>query len=1138
VVVNTPATTSSAESRAPAESGARSGALLATSALVATGLNYVFLLTAGRILGDDDYGDLAALLALLTVVLLPTGAVQLAVSREISRRIALGDEEGAAAFSWATLRLGLLATVPLVAALLLLTFPLRELLNIESTGAVALAVSGLLVALAFPIAMGALQGFQRFHAVAAMYVTPFALRVALLAVVAWAGYRLGGAVLAAAGGGIASTVVAIALLRAPLRRGAQATRPTLRPFLRYLGPVVVGLMGIAVLTNVDLLVVQARFPDDAGAYAAASALARVAFFLPATILAVLFPRTAARQARGEDTADILGRTFLVTAAFGGFLSLFYAMTGRGLVVTSFGEDFARGGDWIVPLAISMTLFALVNVLVGFHLSRGETRFAWIVAASVPVQLVALVVVPNGARAVIWTDIVIATGLLCAHEVIVDSSVPALRAGLRHLVHEIGLARRTLTEALLVLVGFSAFVCVLFWPLVANLGSLVIGRGSDSSGTVYSLWQWNEEGGYHLFGQTHHTLTGAPFGWEGDNGLNIQWLVPYYPAYLATKVFGEVAAHNLILLAGYVLSGASMYLLVRYLGCKRLVAAWGGMVFVVFPWHLERTPHASLVHLEFLPLLLLALVASARRPSALRILLVAGAVLACWLTSGYFGAMAVIASVLFALVTVLFGSGRDRARFVVGVTSGVVGATLLVAFLSAVSGVGRGSGLQRITEDLRGYGIRPLGLVLPAADNLVLGGTLDGFWGTRQHGSNLTETSNYLGLLTIALALGWLALAWRRGLPVGHPIRIATVGFATVAVAALLLGLPSPIKIFGSEIPMPSRFLWEVVPPFRVPSRWIVTVVAALVPLAALALQAGLERFGRTRRQWRSIPIAPAALVASAMLVSFFELAVDPAQSRVRMDEVPQEYTALARTPQGIVAEYPLVQDIDHLVWQRVHGRPVLNSEAFGTPADEARRVVLDPAAPETPARLAFLGVTAIVTHPDALAYTGEPADVPNAEWGPGYRLVARTRDGTSVWRVTASTTPALVTLPSGFGEALPPEGGDVPFPLTSPAGVGYFELRAKAPALLRLTFTAYPPAGEARELRLSDGQTEVPFPLGGRQAVSVLVDVPAGLSRLLVKTDPAATSLEDAIVLTAPRAELATGTPQLRAEAVSPDIGF
>ena len=161
---------------------------------------------------------------------------------------------------------------------------------------------------------------------------------------------------------------------------------------------------------------------------------------------------------------------------------------------------------------------------------------------------------------------------------------------------------------------TAFVCLLFWRMVIALGSTLLEPASDVLGTIGWLYAMPHEGGYHLFGTTHHTATGAPFGWDESNGLNIQWLIPYYPAYLLTKLVGPLGAHNVVLLAGYGLSGAAMYLLVRHLGCGRLVAAWAGLVYIVFPWHLMRMPHASLVHLEFLPLLLLVLVAATRRPS--------------------------------------------------------------------------------------------------------------------------------------------------------------------------------------------------------------------------------------------------------------------------------------------------------------------------------------------------------------------------------------------------------------------------------------------------------------------------------------------------------------------------------------------
>jgi O-antigen/teichoic acid export membrane protein len=1122
-------------------SGARSGALLAAASGTAIVVNYAFLLAAGRVLGSEEYGSLAALLGLLALVLIPAGALQMAVSREISRLLAGGNTDGAERFATAMLRRSLVATVPLVVVALALAVPLADLLNIRSTGVLVLAETTLVTALVFPTAIGVLQGYQRFQALAAMYVVPLVVRLLLFGLLSAAGYRLGGAVFACVVGAVAGVGLALLLIREPMRLGLAGPQPHLREFVRYLGPVVVGLVGTTLLTHIDILVVKARFSGDApGAYAAASAFARVGFFLPAIILTVLFPRTAARQARGEETEDILGRSLLATAAFCGGLAVFYAATGVGIVTTSFGADFAEGGHVLAPFALAIGLFSLANVLVGYHLSRGETRYAWIVAAAVPVQVAVLAFVPSSLHGVVWSNVAVGAALLAAHELLIGSSVPAVRAGLRNFKRSIE-ARRLRPvglEAGAVLAGMTVFVCLLFLPMVAAIGSTVIGRGSDATGTVWWLWSLQHESGYHLFGSMHHTLTGAPFGWEGDNGLNIQWLLPYYPAYLATKVVGPVAAHNLVLLSGYVLSGAAMYALVRYLGCTRLVAAWAGLVYVAFPWHLERTPHASLVHLEFLPLLLLAMVVAARSPSWSRFALVGAATVACWLTSGYFGAMAVVGAGAFA-AGVALTKARRRIRFLlIGSTAATVGGSLLVGVLSEISGVGRGSGLHRYASDLSVYGLRPAELVVPAARNFLFGHWTRSFLETRQHFSNPTETTNYLGILTIALALTWLVLAWRNRTTMRPLLRLATPALAAVTVVSLLLAFPSPVSVFGHDVWMPSRLLWQIVPPFRVPSRWVVMAMAALVPLAALTLQAGVTRLGRVGLRWWGIQVAPAVLVVAAMAVSFLELGVNPSENRFRADHTPPEYAALARTPSGVVADYPLFQNIDRLFWQIRYHRPNLSSEAFGAPPDDARRALINPAMPGAASQLALLGVTAIVTHRDALGYALGVKDVPNARWGPGYQLVARTPDGSSTWRVVAPPAPALVTPYGGLGGP-DPEADNVPgYPLSSSSGVGYLALRAKQPGVVRLTFDAAPPQGSQKLLRVADEKIERPFPLTGPTHISVLVEVPRGFSLVLLKTDPPPTSAADAIVFTKMYAERASGTPELHAVLEDADPGF
>src|SRR6266511_3826571 len=895
------------------QSGTRSGALLAAASAGSIVFNYVFLLAAGRILGSEDYGSLAALLGLLAVILIPAGALQMAISREISRRLAGGDADGADRFARATLRRSLAATVPLVAVALGLAVPLAHLLNIHSTGVVVLAESTLLTALVFPAAIGVLQGHQRFHALAAMYVAPFVVRLGLLAVLAAAGYRLGGAVFATVLAAIAGVLLALLLIREPLRRGSAGPRPDLRPFLRYLGPVTVGLIGIALLTHVDILVVKARFSgDDPGAYAAASAFARVGFFLPAIILAVLFPRTAARQARGEETEDILGRSLLATAVFCAGLALFYAAAGVGLVTMTFGRDFAVGGHVLAPYALATGLFSLANVLVGYHLSRGESRYAWIVAGGVLVQVAVLAVVPSTLRGVVWSNLAVGAGLIVAHELLVGSSIPALRAGLRR---------------------FAAGAAVRLRPVAVEgvavlLGTTVIGRlGSDSTGSVWWFWQLNHESGFHLLGTTHHTLTGAPLGWDQGNGLNLQWLLPYYPGYLATKIVGEVAAYNLVVLSGYVLSGGVMYAVARYLGCNRLVSAWAGFVFIVFPWHLARSEHASLVHIEVLALLILTLVAAARNPSWPRFALVGAATLACWLTSGYYGAEALITSAAFGIGAALALDRRRGLRLALGLGAGALVATAVLSLGSFTSGVNRGAGLHRQASDLTGLGLRLQDALVPADGNLVVGDQLRSWRLSHLHGTNVTEGSDYLGWLTIALAVVWLVVAWRRR----TALRAPTAGLLTAVVVGLLFAAPSPVTIFGRDVWMPSRLLWEVVPAFRVPARWTPLVMAALVPLAALGLQAAWGRFARTGTR---VPLIPVAIVAVAAVFSFFELAISPAKERFRTVPVPAAYAAVERTPRGVLAEYPLGSSDVYRFWQREQVRPIVNGLTSAEPAED------------------------------------------------------------------------------------------------------------------------------------------------------------------------------------------------------------
>jgi hypothetical protein len=665
--------------------------------------------------------------------------------------------------------------------------------------------------------------------------------------------------------------------------------------------------------------------------------------------------------------------------------------------------------------------------------------------------------------------------------------------------------RIAREAFAALLALTLLVAVVTWPIVSGLGDIVVGGlGGDSTGGVWWLWSLQHEGGFHLTGTTLHTLTGAPLGWEEGNGLNIQWALPYYPAYLAAKVIGEVAAYNLVILTGLILSGAAMYALARYLGCHAAVSAWAALVYVMFPWHLERVVHASLVHLEALPLLLLALVALARTPAGstlrARVLLlgaVGAANLAAWMSSGYYGMMALAASTVFAGTVAVLDRGQSpgaRLGRFGGVVCSAGAAAAIVYVVGALGSVGNTiEAADRSLSDLDTYGLRLWELVVPAADSALLGVWAEPFREARLHGSNPTETSTYVGVLTIVLAATWFAAAWRARSGTRRA-RTHAIGIAAVLVVAVLLALPSPF--LGFDL-MPSRIVFEhVTSAIRAPSRWIVLVMTALVPLAALGLQV----------LWQAIPSSGRhagrmryGLVLAASAISFLELYGGPVDPTHRASPVPALYEAVAATPDGTLAEYPLRYSDIYLFWQRAHGRPLVNVRRPGTAADDLARRLVDPSSPGTAGSLAALGVTAIVTRPDALAFRDEGVrPVPDASWGPGYALVRRYPDGSSVWRVTAEPAPVVATLPStGFDRPESRVDGTVWYRLLSESG--HIDLRADTEQVVRLHFDVRRD-DEAAAVRLRGAEGELQVASGALARVSTLVRVAPGCSRLTIET--------------------------------------
>ena len=675
------------------------------------------------------------------------------------------------------------------------------------------------------------------------------------------------------------------------------------------------------------------------------------------------------------------------------------------------------------------------------------------------------------------------------------------------------ARRRLTtvEVPGVLVGYTLVALYLTRPLWRDLNSAIWGQPGDSTGTIAFLWQLAEKIGYPILGMTHMTMTGAPFGWDFSNALNVQWAFAYFPAYLVAELGVEILAYNLVILSGLVLSAAAMYWLVRRLGGSALVAGWAGIVFMIFPWHLEKAQgHGSFVHLEGFPLLLLTVLAWGRRPDLTRALFVAGAYAVLWTTAGYFG---VVASIALAVLLPLAALVHRRRPGVAALrrlllVSGVVLTVPFAVFVLAQFGGGTESvSSRRTVGELSTYGARPWEYVVPSYRNPTFGDDVGPWLVAHLHWSNPSEASLYLGWLTIALALGWLTWALPRRTRLSGDQLLVALGLPAVIVVAILFSLPSPLP--HTDVPSPARLLWEVVPQFRVPSRFVALVMAALVPLAALGLE-GVRRWLRTLTGHSSVgAIAGGAVVALAAAVSFVELPIDTEPATTDVSRPPPYVAVLASTPPGRVAEYPLARseqpvNSEYLFWQRIHGRQLINGSAIDTRADAFGQALVNPVSPETASALAALGVSAVVMRPTVYAYTGNFP--PPSAMGKGYRFVQGFDDLTSVWRVVASPAPAVAAFRTGFSHSETPRGRTWRWVAADRAAIELY-VRRSGTYRARFSVVSY---GRPRAVRVvGRNGSHVVFASAGGGVVTVPLRLERGLSSIILTTRPGPEPIPD-----------------------------
>lgn len=407
---------------------------LAIAGVVANGASVILTIALARLLDPHSYGVLNQLTGLYLILSMPGSAVVVAVVR----RVTMWHEDGTGHLvrRWAgrvhrqiTLLVLLWAVIVTVSR-----HGIAVLLNQQS----GIGIAAILAAAAFFVLLsldrGLLQAHRSYKPLAVNLLVEAGVRVAAVLVLVAAGFGPSGAAIgiligevvaagharyaavrAWSGGQPARTWAAsgvngwVAAVRPdPVLAGGSAERRTVGLDLVVAS---ISLSMVAVLQNVDVLVVGRDNPTHSGAYAAVSVTSKAIVFGAVVLGGYLLPEAAIRWRQGGHALRQLAVVLVLLAIPSVFLFVVALAAPEVLLQLVFHHAYTSAANALAPLVLAMILLSVSVVLTMYLLAVGRR---WVVAVLVggAIALTLAVLATHGApRATALVDLAVQAGVL-------------------------------------------------------------------------------------------------------------------------------------------------------------------------------------------------------------------------------------------------------------------------------------------------------------------------------------------------------------------------------------------------------------------------------------------------------------------------------------------------------------------------------------------------------------------------------------------------------------------------------------------------------------------------------------------------------------------------------------------------------
>lgn len=319
--------------------------------------------------------DYAAVVTLVTfLILVPTIPLQMVFARWTARAAAEGKPgEISTILRGGVTGLFAVWVCMFIVAVAGLGF-LRALLRIDQPVSILATLVAVQGALLLPVALGVLQGLQRFPWFGLCQIIAGFARLGLctfVVLVFWP--TVSGVMLGIALGMVVTLAVAIWGVRDFVL--ARGERVDWRAFVQQAVPIILAFVSFQFLFSVDTVFVKANFNSEQVAYyGAAGVLSRGLVWMVGPIAAVMFPKIVYHAVRSEKT-NLMELTLVSTAVISGLAGLVLWVAGPVVIRFVYKQNYVQPTMRLLGIyVLGMVLMSMVNVLVNNLVARGRFRF--------------------------------------------------------------------------------------------------------------------------------------------------------------------------------------------------------------------------------------------------------------------------------------------------------------------------------------------------------------------------------------------------------------------------------------------------------------------------------------------------------------------------------------------------------------------------------------------------------------------------------------------------------------------------------------------------------------------------------------------------------------------------------------------